>query len=107
VLVVDDDPDQRAQIAGWLAEEGCELTVARDGWETLRALEHDPPDAVLLDLRLPGVQGEEVLHALRRDPRLRRVPVVVATAKDVDPAELESELRDLVTGLLDRRPALP
>jgi signal transduction histidine kinase/DNA-binding response OmpR family regulator len=88
VLVVDDDPLTRSQIAAWAGEEGFELGMARDGREALQAIAQQPPDLVILDLRLPHVSGDEVFTVLRNDPRLCHVPVVVASAYDIDPEQL-------------------
>ncbi len=85
VLVVEDNPEDerlasRVFAAGHRPEE---YHVARDGVQALQLLKRqDTPALVLLDLKLPRLSGVEVLMAIRDDPRLRTVPVVVLTSSD-------------------------
>jgi CheY-like chemotaxis protein len=95
ILLVEDSPGDVVLTAEALREARVanELHVARDGDEALRFLrrqgEHagaPRPDLVLLDLNLPRVHGKEVLAAMRADPELAGIPVVVLTtsARDAD-----------------------
>ncbi len=65
VLVVDDEPHIRTVLRGYLEAGGFTVTEAADGETALAALRDDPPDLVLLDVMLPGVDGLEVLRRLR------------------------------------------
>ncbi|HUE24908.1 MAG TPA: response regulator [Bryobacteraceae bacterium] len=60
----------------------AELTVFPDGEQCARYLKagHEPPDAIILDLHLPLIEGLELLRAVRRDPRFDRVPVAMLTS---------------------------
>jgi len=78
VLVIDDDPNVSEVVATYLQREGCIVTVRRDGESGLRAALDEPPDLVVLDLMLPGLDGLEVC---RRIQALAPVPVVMLTAK--------------------------
>ena len=91
VLVVEDDPDAREPVAAVLAEEGFEIAVATDGSEALAALGGGlRPCVVLLDLRMPGMDGFEFRAEQMRDPALAKVPVVVLSGDDqVDEKALE------------------
>jgi len=67
------------------------LSVATDGEEAMRMLDrkgayadHPTPDLILLDLNLPRMDGREVLRAIRADPRLERIPVIVLTSSNAD-----------------------
>ena len=80
VLIVDDDPTICELIAAILALEGFESIVARDGTHALRAVRELRPDAITLDLDMPGLDGPEVLRSLRDDDDARKVPVVVVSA---------------------------
>ncbi|MGH2739535.1 MAG: response regulator transcription factor [Actinomycetota bacterium] len=77
VLVVDDDEMTREVLETML--EGCEVSVADDGESALKAAERDRPDVVLLDIRMPGMDGFEVCRQLKAwsDPP----KVVMVTAK--------------------------
>ena len=82
ILLIDDDPDIR-QI-GELALRslgGFDVSVAASGPEGITAAQADPPDAILLDMMMPGMDGVTTLAALRRDPALDAVPVLFFTAK--------------------------
>lgn len=100
ILLVDDEPAIRevAQaglelVAGWRVE------AAADGAQALALCTADPPDAVLLDVMLPKMDGPTTFARLQEDPRTRGVPVILLTAK-VRPAE-RSRYEDLaVAGVL-------
>jgi len=78
VLVVEDDPAGRRLLHAILAPEGWEVATAQDGTTGLALAESGLPDLVILDLRLPGIDGLEVLTRLRtRHPNL---PVIILTA---------------------------
>jgi len=91
ILVVEDDPEIRELLAFSLAKEGWKLVLAADGEEGLRLMPEADPDCVVLDIMLPGMDGLEVLRALKADPAKRRLPVIMTTAKGED--------ADVVAGL--------
>jgi two-component system, OmpR family, response regulator MprA len=80
VLVADDDVAVRTSLERALRLEGYEVTLAADGKQTLDEVVTSPPDALVLDVRMPGVDGLEVCRRLRAiaDP----TPVLMLTAKD-------------------------
>ncbi|GHE07072.1 response regulator transcription factor [Klenkia taihuensis] len=80
VLVVDDEPSIVELLHLALRYEGWDVTTAADGAEALRAARETRPDAVLLDVMLPDMDGLQVLARLRAD--LPHVPVIFLTAKD-------------------------
>ena len=81
VMVVDDEPDVRLVARMVLKVGGHEVLEAASGEEALDALEVGPrPDAVLLDIRMPGIDGWEVLRRVRAHPLHSSLPVVVFTA---------------------------
>ena len=79
VLVVDDEPEVAELVARTLAGYGVEPTIVNDGATALKMLREHEFDAVTLDILMPGMSGFEVLRALRAEPDLRRVPVVVVS----------------------------
>ena len=87
VLVVDDDPDARRIAAGVLRAVGADVREAADGEAALDAMRLRRPDVAVIDLLMPVLDGFGVLAAMRADPRLRTVPVVVLTTKSLTPAE--------------------
>ena len=64
-LVVDDEPSLTRVVAGYLEHEGFVVTTAPDGEQALAAARADPPDVVVLDLMMPGIDGIEVCRQLR------------------------------------------
>lgn len=82
VLVVDDDPDIRDYVESFLEDEGYVVEVAPRASAALTALERELPDAVLLDVLLPGRSGLDLLVRLRRDQRFAEIPVIVVTGND-------------------------
>ncbi len=83
VLVVDDEPHIRAVLRGYLEADGFDVTDAADGEGAIAALREDPPDLVLLDVMLPGMDGLEVLRQLRTFSDAY-VILVTARAEEVD-----------------------
>ena len=78
VLVVDDDEASREALAMLLEQMGLKTLAARSGEAALDVLKHAPVDLVLLDIRMPGLTGFDVLTRLQRRPR--RPPVIMTTA---------------------------
>jgi two-component system response regulator MprA len=96
ILVVDDERAVRDSLRRALELEGYNVELAADGEEALYRLESNgEPDAVILDLLMPGMDGLEVCRRLRRDGR--RLPVLMLTARD----EIESRVAGLDAGADD------
>jgi two-component system cell cycle response regulator DivK len=82
VLVVDDEPDVRLIARLVLTSAGYDVIEAESGEAALVHLEGEPkPDAVLLDVRMRGIDGWETLRRLRKDPSSSELPVVIFTAQ--------------------------
>jgi two-component system response regulator MprA len=89
ILVVDDDPGVRQAVRRALQLESYDVAVAEDGVEALRAVGESPPDAIVLDVMMPRLDGVEVCRELRA--RGDKTPILVLTAKH--------RLTDRVAGL--------
>jgi signal transduction histidine kinase/DNA-binding response OmpR family regulator len=89
VLVVEDDASTRELVRRTLAHEGWKVREAADGRAGLGCVAEDPPELILLDLMLPGIDGFELVAELQRHAEWRDIPVVVITAKDLTPGERE------------------
>jgi len=81
ILVVEDEPDIVEVLRYNLGREDFVVEVATRGDEALEAVRRQPPDLVVLDLMLPGLDGLEVLRTLRRDKATRSLPVLLLTAR--------------------------
>ncbi len=94
ILIVEDDNDINGMISVALGREGYECVSAYSGTEGLLRLEHEYYDLVILDLMLPGVEGNEVLKRTREK---KNVPFIVLSAKD----ELDTKVELLTLGAND------
>ncbi len=81
VLIAEDEPNIVESLSFLLKREGLDVTAVLDGEETLRALQADVPDVVILDVMLPSLDGFSILKQIRADPRLKALRVIVLTAK--------------------------
>ncbi len=80
VLVVEDNEDNRALVAKVLGYAGYRVVAAASGEEALELVARGPPDLILMDLNLGGMNGFEATRRLKEDPASARVPVVALTA---------------------------
>ncbi|GAB4447327.1 MAG: hypothetical protein OHK0015_51320 [Chloroflexi bacterium OHK40] len=84
VLVVDDDPYVRPVLVRLLQRHGLHVSAADDGYVALAAAAEQQPDLILLDLKMPGLGGLEVLRRLKARPETASIPVIILTANDLD-----------------------
>ena len=80
ILLVDDDPAIRAFTSLTLEAEGFEVVTAADGAEGLRLVRDEAPEAILLDMMMPVVDGWDFLQRWREDATYQPVPVIIVTA---------------------------
>jgi len=97
VLVVDDDEGNRDLLSRRLLRDGCEVMLAETGRQALRMARRYSFDLILLDIMMPEMDGIMVLAELRKDPNLRRLPVVMISAVD----DIESVVRCIELGADD------
>lgn len=86
ILIADDEPNMLLSLEFLMRRAGYEVSTAADGQAALDAVEASPPDLVLLDILMPKKSGLEVCQAIRANPALREVKIVLLTAmaRDVD-----------------------
>jgi two-component system, OmpR family, response regulator len=94
VLIVDDDPLIRDLVRAVLEDASYDLDEAASGEEALRVASRRPPDVVLLDVMMPGLDGFEVAERMKKDDHLRDTVVVMLTAKNAP----EDRARGLAAG---------
>lgn len=80
ILVVDDNPNNLGVLSDFLAEEGFEILVARDGKGALQRVEHATPDLILLDIMMPEMDGFEVCRRLKAQFHTADIPIIFMTA---------------------------
>jgi len=119
ILLVEDDVSQRLLFATELENEGYRVICAHDGYEALDRLEEERPDLVILDIRLPGMDGMEAMGHIRA--RYEDIPVILHTAyavwkdnfrswaadhyviKSSDLTELKEKIKETLKRRSDRR----
>ncbi len=90
ILLVEDNPDTVEFLVRRLNDFGYAVRIARNGIEALHAIEDFVPAAVILDINLPLMNGDDVCRKMRQSPRTTQVPVIFVTA------ESEDRVRDLL-----------
>jgi len=97
VLVVDDEEKNRRIIKDLLEATGHRVLEAEDGEQALRIVAQSPPDVVLLDIMMPGIDGFEVCRRLKKNPQTAPIPVLIVTAL----SERSDRLRGMEEGAND------
>jgi HAMP domain-containing protein/CheY-like chemotaxis protein/signal transduction histidine kinase len=92
LLIVEDDAGERLSIEELIRHDDVDIDAASSGADALKKMLGTEYDCIVLDLRLPDMSGFELLDRIEREPRLRQVPVVVFTGKDLS-AEEDQRLR--------------
>lgn len=95
--MVDDQPTNGDLVRAQLRELDCEVEVATSGLQALESVRAEPPDLVLLDVQMPGLDGFEACRRLKSDPVTRLIPVVMVTALNA----LQDRVRALEAGADD------
>lgn len=123
ILIVDDEKDLVWAVRNSLRDEGYEIFTAYDGIEALSTARRSRPDAIILDIVMPRLDGLQVCHRLRQDPGVAAVPILFLSIRDeikdrlagfehgaddylVKPFDLR-ELRARIKALLRRAPTIP
>jgi CheY-like chemotaxis protein len=105
VLIVDDAPDNREAYAEYLRFRGFRTLEAGTGAAALALAQSEQPDVILLDMRLPDIDGLEVSRLVRADPRLRHSKIIAVSAA-VFPADVAAALASGCHVFL-QKPCLP
>ncbi|MEE8265186.1 MAG: ATP-binding protein, partial [Acidiferrobacterales bacterium] len=101
VLVIDDDPTVHDLMQRFLSKEGLRMVAATDGKEGLRLAKEVHPDAITLDVLMPGMDGWTVLSALKADPALADIPVIMITIADEKQVGYSLGVADYLTKPVD------
>ena len=99
LLVVEDNPAEQLSITALLEHSDVMIETVDTGAEALLTLRKKPVDCVVLDLRLPDISGFELLEQLSEDPKLRDIPVVVFTGRELT-AEEEGHLHSVARSIV-------
>jgi CheY-like chemotaxis protein len=102
ILIVEDDADARQILRKFLTAGKFVVHTARDGQHALNVLERiDPPDLILLDYKMPVMDGKQFLAIARRTPRLQAIPVVILSAATREWSGANLEVEDVLTKPVD------
>lgn len=82
ILIVDDSPTEVYKLAGILEEHGYQVYKADNGADGVAMARQEKPDAILMDIVMPGLNGFQATRQLSRDPETKAIPVVIVTTKD-------------------------
>jgi DNA-binding response OmpR family regulator len=105
VLIVDDEGTNRRLLEVMLATEGFILSSAASGEEALALVARQPPDLILLDVMMPGMDGYQVAHRIKGNATTKNIPVIMITAQDDHRARLlglSAGAEDFLTKPVDR-----
>ncbi|MEH1822343.1 MAG: hybrid sensor histidine kinase/response regulator [Nostoc sp.] len=80
ILAVDDTRDNLILVQAILESEGYEIDLASDGIKALQKIDQSPPDLILLDVMMPGIDGYEVTRRIRKNPAISYIPILLITA---------------------------
>ena len=80
ILIIDDEPDILRAAKVRLMSFGYEVITARDGSDIVNLVQKNMPDLILLDLRLPHMDGDKICVILKADDKLKTIPVIIFTA---------------------------
>lgn len=97
ILVVDDNPTNLAVISQALRTEGWQIRIAVDGEDALSKIEQNPPELILLDVQMPGIDGFEVCKRLKADEATSDIPIIFMTAL----SDTDSKVKGLGLGAVD------
>jgi len=101
ILLIDDDADTRRSLREYLTGEGFLVHTARDGQHALNVLERIQPDLILLDYKMPVMDGKQFLSVMRRTPQLQPIPVVILSAATREWSGANLEVVDVLTKPVD------
>ena len=99
LLVIEDNDAERMSICELIAHDDVAITTTRTGAEALAALEAEEFDCAVVDLRLPDTSGLQLMQEMQKHPKMRDVPIVVYTGKELSPDD-ETELRKIAKSIV-------
>ena len=97
VLIIDDEPTNIQVISAFLETQGIDIMMAKNGTDGLHRAKKGQPDLILLDIRMPGMDGYETCHQLKSDESTRDIPIIFMTGL----TELDYKLKAFAVGGVD------
>ena len=81
ILIVDDSPTERHVLNDMLTKAGYEVIASDNGEDAIVRAKRDRPDAILMDVVMPGLNGFQATRAISRDPETKTIPIIICTSK--------------------------
>lgn len=106
ILIVDDNPTNLKLVTYLMQQHGYEVTTAGDANDAITSIRNTPPDLILMDVQLPGIDGLELTRRLKADPLTKPIVIIAVTAyamKGDQEKALEAGCDDYVTKPIDTR----
>lgn len=97
ILIVDDNPTNLEVLSESLIQEGFQIAVAIDGESALEQISYHPPELILLDVMMPGIDGFETCQRLKENPDTHNIPIIFMTAL----SDAQNKVRGLTLGAID------
>jgi len=97
VLIIDDEPANIQLVSEYLVAQGIEIMMAKNGPDGINRAKKGQPDLIVLDIRMPGIDGYEVCHQLKTDESTKDIPVIFMTGL----TELDDKLKAFAVGGVD------
>lgn len=97
LLIIDDEATNIQLISDFLEAQGIEIMIAKNGADGISRAKKGQPDLILLDIRMPGMDGYEVCHQLKSDESTRDIPIIFMTGL----TELDDKLKAFAVGGVD------
>ena len=109
VLIVDDSPTEMYRLTEWLEKHGYQVLKANNGADGVALARQDKPDAVLMDIVMPGMNGFQATRDLSRDASTGHIPILIVTTKTMETDRvwgLRQGARDFLTKPVDAKSLL-
>ncbi len=97
ILIVDDEPDIVKLVSLRLKLQGYEVATASGGVEGLQKAKDEPPDLILLDVKMPDMDGYQIMQKLKEDGRTRSIPIIMLTGQ----SNIEDVAKAVQSGAVD------
>ena len=102
ILIIEDSPTQALRMQIALQSQGFTVAIANQSKEALEQAKNNPPDIVLSDVRMPGMNGFELAQAFQADPTLKSVPVLLTSATATEEEDKVEAANSGAKGLLEK-----
>ena len=84
ILIIDDSPTEAHVIKGYLIRHKMQVSVAHDAEEGIKLAKEEQPDAILMDVVMPGMNGFQATRFLTKDPQTSNIPIIILTTKGAE-----------------------